>query len=377
MRLRELLIIMSLAISLIPVGIIGGFQGLQSATAFIGLIFVVTFIVSAIISYFITRPIETLTTNIDEISKGNLDVKIEKSEIFEINKLSESLNRILVSLKLAIHKVGVKKGEIFEETIKAKEHAEKKYISLLKHLDSWVWEFNDKGTCTFCSQKITPYLGYSSEELSEKHLHDLVSPHHAKHLKKIIADLNRGKGTTPINTQLCWQHKDGCNICTKTTFQSIYDEHGNYLGIRGIHTDITDLKLAEQKITKLTHELTEMKNQMNTIVKTHQMPPQDPYKPDIQTLDKQTQQDYDHTFIFNEQAHIIEADPALYKNLGYSRDEFLNMNLSDLEFLESPKNLSDILNQIRNAGKITKKNIHRRKDGSSIFVTETVHYSQE
>ena len=113
-----------------------------------------------------------------------------------------------------------------------------------------------------------------------------------------------------------------------------------------------------------------MKNQMNTIVKTHQMPPQDPYKPDIQTLDKQTQQDYDHTFIFNEQAHIIEADPALYKNLGYSRDEFLNMNLSDLEFLESPKNLSDILNQIRNAGKITKKNIHRRKDGSSIFVTE-------
>ena len=53
------------------------------------------------------------------------------------------------------------------------------------------------------------------------------------------------------------------------------------------------------------------------------------------------------------------------------------MNSSDLEFLETPKNLSDILNQIRNAGKITKKSIHRRKDGSSIFVTETVHYSQE
>ena len=377
MRLRELLIIMSLAISLIPVGIIGGFQGLQSATAFIGLIFVVTFFVSAIISYFITRPIETLTTTIDEISKGNLDVKIEKSEIFEINKLSESLNRVLASLKLAIHKVGVKKGEIFEETIKAKEHAEKKYSSLLEHLDSWVWEFNQKETCTFSSQKVTSYLGYSPEELAGKNLHDLVSPHHAKLLKTVIADLNREKSTTPINTQLCWQHKDGHNICTKTTFQSIYDEQGNFLGIRGIHTDITDLKLAEQKITKLTHELTDMKNQMNTIIKTHKIPPQKPYKPDIQSLDKQTQEDFDHTFIFDEQAHIIDADPALYSNLGYSRDEFLNMNLSELEFLESPNNLSEVLNQIRDAGKITKKSIHRRKDGSSIFVTETVYYSQE
>ena len=73
---------MCLAISFIPIGIIGGIQGFQSSSSLllIGLITIVTFIASLIISYLITRPIERLTRNIDEISKGKLDVKLENSE---------------------------------------------------------------------------------------------------------------------------------------------------------------------------------------------------------------------------------------------------------------------------------------------------------
>jgi len=375
MRLRELLIVMSLAISLIPVGIIGGFQGLQSATAFIGLIFVVTFFVSAIISYFITRPIETLTANIDEISKGNLNVQIERSEIHEINNLSQSLNRVLTSLKLAIHKVGVKKGEIFEETIKAKEQAEKKYTSLLKNLESMVWEINEKGICTFASQKITPLLGYTQEEITGVTFTDLVAPQDAKQLKNILTELNKGKITESLTTYLNWQHKNGQYIYTKTTFHPIFDDNGNYLGIRGIGTDITNLKIAEEKITELTNELTTMKQQINTVTSPKTTDQTPPLKPIRHIEDIDTQEDFDHTFIFDEKAQIIDADPTLYTNLGYTRDEFLNMSLSDLEFLENSQNLAEILKEIKNKGALTHKSIHRRKDGSSIFVTETVNYS--
>lgn len=377
MRLRELLIVMSLAISLIPVGIIGGFQGLQSATAFIGLIFIVTFFVSAIISYFITRPIETLTANIDEISKGNLDVRIERSEIHEINNLSQSLNRVLTSLKLAIHKVGVKKGEIFEETVKAKEEAEKKYTSLLKNLESMVWEINEKGICTFTSQKITPLLGYTQEEITGITFTDLVAPQDAKQLKNILAELNKGKITESLTTYLNWQHKNGHYIYTKTTFHPIFDDNGNYLGIRGIGTDITDLKIAEEKITVLTNELSTMKQQINTATSPKTNDQTQPLKPIRHIKDIDTQEDFDHTFIFDEKAQIIDADPTLYTNLGYTRDEFLNMRLSDLEFLENSQNLAEILKEIKNKGVLTHKSIHRRKDGSSIFVTETVNYSPE
>ena len=137
---------MCLAVSTIPIGIIGGIEGFQSESLIlIGLIFLVTFFVSIAISYFITKPIEKLTENIDKISKGKLDVNLEPGEILEINNLTYSLNRVMASLKLAIHKVGVKKGEIFEEAVKAKETAEQKHEDLLDSIPGWAWEIDRRG----------------------------------------------------------------------------------------------------------------------------------------------------------------------------------------------------------------------------------------
>ena len=118
MRLRSLIVITCLATSMIPISVIGGLQGFEFATAFLGLIVAVTFFVSLFIAYFISHPLEKLSKNIDDISKGNLDVQLEKSEIFEINNLTDSLNRVMTSLKLAIHKVGIKKGIYLKKLLK-------------------------------------------------------------------------------------------------------------------------------------------------------------------------------------------------------------------------------------------------------------------
>ena len=60
----------------------------------------------------ISKPIKNLTNRIDEITKGNLDIQLGKSNIYEHQGLIDSLNRILASLKLAILKVGIKKSEL-------------------------------------------------------------------------------------------------------------------------------------------------------------------------------------------------------------------------------------------------------------------------
>ncbi|MCX6670382.1 MAG: hypothetical protein NTX92_00485, partial [Euryarchaeota archaeon] len=137
MRLRWLLTITCLVISLIPIALIIGLQGLEIVTLFLVLILFITLSVALAISYFISMPLVKLTENIDEISKGNLDVELEKSEIYEINNLTNSLDRVMASLKLAINKVGVRKEEIFHDVIKAKEEAEEKYEILLKKIDGW------------------------------------------------------------------------------------------------------------------------------------------------------------------------------------------------------------------------------------------------
>ena len=253
MSLRWLLIIMCLAISLIPIGIIGGFEGFQTTTAFLGLIIVVTFFVSVFISYFITHPLERLTENIDEISKGNLDVKLEKSEIYEINKLTDSLNRVLTSLKLAITKVGVKKGEIFEET-----------------------------------HPINNISDGPIEEIPE------------------FSEI-----TTPIQ---------------------------------------------EEIVTKQPVEAPVSYSENQTIVVDNQM---------------------ESMLFFNEQGRIIDCNEPMVKKLGYQKAEVLSLNLADIDYLGTMKDIQKNIENVKNQGSLEVKTILKTRDGSSLFVTETIQYIPE
>ncbi len=374
MRLRGLLIIMSLAISMIPVAIIGGLQGFEIATAFLGLILVVTFFVSLVISYFISLPLVKLTKNIDEISKGNLDIDIEKSEIFEIDKLTESLNRVMASLKLAIHKVGVKKGEIFEETMKAKVKAEAKFENLIKSMDDWVWEINEKGICNYCSGNVIKSLGYKPDEVIGKKVVDLISPVEIKNVKNNFNEMTKEnkKNSRKFKTQLI--HKNGQNISVFTSFITKYDESGNFCGFMGIVKDNTELKMAEEKILELNNKLAKFEDKKTTDhgKKLLKEKPSKKFSYKGLISDKP-----DAVFVFDEKANIVDCNENIYKKLGYKKDEMLTLNLSDLDYLETKDEIKNKLDKIKKAGNSQFKTIHKKKNGSSLLVNEDIEYLKD
>jgi len=79
----------------------------------------------------ISKPLSNLTQEVDEITHGKLDIQLKKSNISEVQTLTDSLNRILASLKLAILRTDVEKSELgIGEVVKAKKEAEKKYQTL-------------------------------------------------------------------------------------------------------------------------------------------------------------------------------------------------------------------------------------------------------
>jgi PAS domain S-box-containing protein len=167
--------------------------------------------VSITISYFIAKPIEKLTENIDKISKGKLDVDLEQSEIKEINNLVDSLNRVMVSLKLAVYKVGIKKGEIFENVIKINENkkdlngnGEKKQLIpttfnqilenkkwLEKELDS-VFLFNENADIIDCNENMVKNLGYNDKsEILNLNMADIDALENKKALKDKIKKVKK------------------------------------------------------------------------------------------------------------------------------------------------------------------------------------------
>ena len=100
------------------------------------IIFLISFM-GFFVSRYISKPIKDLTESVDEISKGNFEIQIKESKIFEINNLIDSLDRILASLKLAIlrtgsskHELGIGTEEAISEMNKAKEKSKKRTIQL-------------------------------------------------------------------------------------------------------------------------------------------------------------------------------------------------------------------------------------------------------
>jgi len=345
------------------------------ATAFLGIVIVVTFFVSLFISYFITLPLEKLTKNIDEISKGNLDVKMEKSEIFEINKLIESLNRVMTSLKLAIHKVGVKKGEIFEETMKAKGEVEEKYETLVKSIDDWIWETDEKGVCNSCSANITNILGYKPNEIIGKNIFEFLAPEESKKVKNIFNETVRKKQhkTSKFETQLV--HKDGHNVCVLTSFATVFSGSGDFCGFIGMGKDMTESNIAKEKNEDLNKKLVDMKERMRDILNEREKFKDNPSWE--KTMDKLTEEKFDGMFIFDENANIIDCNKNMCKILGYKKDEMLLLNLADFDCLETQENIKDKINKIKKQGKINLKTIHKKKNGSSIFVSENIQYLKD
>ena len=371
---------MSLAIAVIPIGIIGGIQGYHSESVFlIGLIFIVTFTVSFVIAYFITKPIEKLTKNIDQISKGKLDVTLEDSEIYEINALTESLNRVMASLKLAIHKVGVKKGEIFEDAVKTKENYEKKQQDLLNSINGWAWETDAKGNFTFVSKNVSKLLGYKAEEFLGNSFYDYISPEDVKKVKQAFGQAEKEKN--PIFRVENWNiAKNGDKICVLTNGVPFYDKDENIQGFRGVDTDISAGKEAEARINELNNELSDLKMDLTELLNEREKKKTllSPIKTDKKSIDeKWSEHEFDSVFIFDENANILDCNNQMYKKLGYTKSELLNLNMADIDALESKKDIVEKIKKVKKDGVVTLKTIHKRKDGSAILVDENLQYLKD
>jgi len=353
---------------------ISGLQGFQIASVFLGLILVITLIVGYVISYFISQPLVTLTKHIDEISKGNLDVELEKSEIYEINNLTASLDRVMASLKLAIHKVGLKKEDIFDEVVKAKEVAERKFEIVLKKIDGWIWEVDEKGICTVCSAKVVEALGYSSDQMIGKEVFNFLPGEEAKKLKDEMSHMAQMNSNATNKVDLYWLYgEDKHPVWIRSYLIPMFDSAGYFKGLRCFSRDITEVRAAQDQIAELRSKLQFLDKKMHDRLE-EQVKEKPGLEPAFETL---SEQEFDYMFLFDENAKIIDCTNDIQKKLGYNKQEMLTLVVSDVAYLESKDEIKANLEEIKKQGAMQVKTIHKKKDGSSVFVSEHIKYLKD
>ncbi len=148
-----------------------------------------------------------------------------------------------------------------------------------------------------------------------------------------------------------------------------------------VDTDIITQKNKENKIKKLKFDLSELKMKIKRLLNPLE---EKRFKNKIKLSeqnntkldDKWSEHEFDSVFIFDENANILDCNENMSKRLGYTKSEILSLNLSDIDVLESKKDILDKIKKTKKDGVFSFKTIHKRKDGSAILVYENLQYNK-
>ena len=219
------------------------FQGVLLLTFII--MFSISFVLFIYIAKFISVPLKELDNRIKEITKGNLNIDTNvKVNVFEIQSLIESLNRILASLKLAIFRTGTSKESFgLGEAIKAKEEAEKRYKELFDGAIDAIF-IADPVTRKLvdCNRAAEKLVDYSKKEILSMEADEL-------HPKDLVEETMRGfkkqvKGTINILlSEVLTKDKKRIPVSINASTVQI----GNKIYLQGMFRDISLQKEIERK----------------------------------------------------------------------------------------------------------------------------------
>ena len=129
----------------------------------------------------------------------------------------------------------------------ALRQSEERFRNLVETTSDWIWEVDTDGNYQYTSPQVNDLLGYSSNELLNKHFTQLMPPAEGKSVRRLFAEvIERG---APLHSLVSSnRHKDGRTVVLETSAVPFYDKDWEIQGYRGIGRDITDRVAAEKQL---------------------------------------------------------------------------------------------------------------------------------
>lgn len=170
-----------------------------------------------------------------------------------VKKNGKTANTVLRGTPIIYEKecIGTR-GIIIDITKRKKAEAalresRERFRALTESTSDWIWEVDENAVYTYSSPKVKDLLGYEPDEIIGKTPFDLMSKNDAKRIRTEFNALI--KAMKPFERLVNGNvHKDGRIVILESSGVPIFDAKGNFRGYRGIDRDITEPKLAENKL---------------------------------------------------------------------------------------------------------------------------------
>ena len=111
-----------------------------------------------------------------------------------------------------------------------------------------IWFIDHDSKTTYVNQRMAEMLGYTQGEMLGRSLFEFIYAVDRPAIEENLLQRQRGiRGQYDLR----YRHKDGTTIWTLICTQPIIDEHDEFQGVLGMHTDITARKAAEERASTL------------------------------------------------------------------------------------------------------------------------------
>lgn len=182
----------------------------------------------------ISKPINVLNNQLEEISKGKLNVQLDESNIVEIQSLTNSINRLLSSVKLALFRLGIKKEELG-----LGKYFGKKIDEFIDFSGDIFIALNYEGKIKAISKNGAALMGYKQNELIEKNWFDIaISKNQRAAVKEVFTRIMQGELKNVKDYENDIVTKTGKLIRVRWENSILKDELENIIGTMSIGFDI-------------------------------------------------------------------------------------------------------------------------------------------
>ncbi len=188
---------------------------------------------------------------------GEMVVMEVHKDTAELRDISIAFNRIMSRLEEATGQLQRQAVEL-QQALAGRDAAEKafresemKYCDLVENMNEIVFRADREGIVTYINAAVEQFGGYSSSEVMGKCFREFIHPDDAVYVDEAFRQ-SIDRVSLPIEYRVV--SKSG-EIRWVRSFGRTITEEGNVVGIQGVLTDITDLKLAEKGLQQQLDEV--------------------------------------------------------------------------------------------------------------------------
>ncbi len=178
--------------------------------------------------------------------------------LWAYNFKKQSLSHIQQSFEIGklLEENKQKEALMFERRLgeEAKEKSEKRYRQIVETAQEGIWMLDENNITTFVNKKMCEILGYLPEEIIGKESFYFMGEE-AK--RQATAAIEKRKQGVKASYELSFISKSGKTVLTHLSTNAILGEQGEFKGSLAMVIDITEKRLAEEKIIQTEHLLSE------------------------------------------------------------------------------------------------------------------------